>query len=80
MNWDGKFNGIDLKMDIVRHDAKQNIVTGKKIISGLITENLRSLNINFANFTKHALTQKCQKLAIIKGRKVFNNITLNNLR
>lgn len=80
MSWDGKFNGIDLNTDIVRRDAEQNIVTGKKTISGLITRNLRALNINFSNFTKHALTQRCQKLSIIKGQKTFNNITLNNLR
>lgn len=83
MSWDGKFNGINLNTDIVRRDTEQNIVTGKKTISGLTTKNLWSLNINFSNFTKHALTQRCQmnqKLSIIKGRKIFNNITLNNLR
>lgn len=80
MIWDGKFNGIDLNTDIVRRDAEQNIVTGKKTIPGLTTKNLRALNINFSNFTKHALTQRCQKLFIVKGQKTFNNITLNNLR
>ncbi|XP_024888654.1 uncharacterized protein LOC112465371 isoform X2 [Temnothorax curvispinosus] len=80
MNWDGKFNGIDLNTDIVRRGAEQNIVVGKKTISGLTTKNLWSLNINFWNFTKHALTQRCQrKLYVIKGQKIFNNITLNNL-
>lgn len=80
MSWDGKFNGIDLNKDVVRRDAKQNIVTGKKTILDLKTKSLRALNINFSNFTKDALTQRCQKLSIIKGRKIFNNITLNNLR
>lgn len=80
MNWNGKFNDIDLNTDVVRRDAVQNIVTGETTILGLTTKNLQSLNINFSNFTKHALTQKCQKLSIIKGRKIFNNITLNHLR
>ncbi|XP_077278366.1 uncharacterized protein LOC143906276 isoform X2 [Temnothorax americanus] len=79
MSWDGKFNGIDLNTDIVRRDAEQNIVVGKKTILGLTTKNLWSLNINFWNFTKHALTQRCRKLYVIKGQKTFNNITLNNL-
>jgi len=80
MKWDGKFNGIDLNTDILRHDGKRNLVTGKKTILGLTTKNLRALNINFSNFTRYALTKKCQKLATIKGQKTFNNITLNNLR
>ncbi|KAL6265402.1 hypothetical protein P5V15_002198 [Pogonomyrmex californicus] len=79
MYWDGKFNGIDLNKDIVRYDAKQNIVTGKKMVSNLITKDLWPLNIKFSNFTKYALIQKCQKLSIIKGQKTFNNISLNNL-
>ncbi|KAL0105372.1 hypothetical protein PUN28_016792 [Cardiocondyla obscurior] len=79
MNWDGKFNGIDLNTDIVRRDAEQNNVTGEKTILGLRTKNLRAFNINFGNFTKHAVTQNCQKSYIIKGHKIFNNVTLNNL-
>ncbi|XP_011693850.1 PREDICTED: uncharacterized protein LOC105453515 isoform X2 [Wasmannia auropunctata] len=79
MTWDGKFNGIDLNTDVVRRDVKRNFVTGKKTILGLTTKNLRALNINFSNFTRHALTQRCSKLSIIKGQKIFNNITLNNL-
>lgn len=79
MIWDGKFNGIDLNTDIVRRDTKRNIVTGKKTILSLTTKNLQALNMNFSNFTKYAVTQKCQKL-VIKGQKTFTNITLNNLR
>ncbi|XP_012532717.1 uncharacterized protein LOC105834630 [Monomorium pharaonis] len=79
MTWDGKFNGIDLNTDIVRRDAKQNIVTGKTTIFGLTTKNLSTLNINFSDFAKLAVTQKCHKPITIKGRKSFNNITLNNL-
>ncbi|XP_011155669.2 uncharacterized protein LOC105193044 isoform X3 [Solenopsis invicta] len=79
MTWDGKFNGIDLNTDIVRRDAKQNIVTGKKTIHSLTTKNLTALNIDFLNFTKQAVTQKCHKPFTIKGQKSFNNITLNNL-
>ncbi|XP_070162269.1 uncharacterized protein [Polyergus mexicanus] len=78
-NWDGKLNGIDLKTDVVRYDAKQNIITGKKTISSLATEDLWLLNIDFSNFVSTALTQHCQKLITIKGRKIFNNIVLNNL-
>ncbi|XP_011870378.1 PREDICTED: uncharacterized protein LOC105563408 isoform X2 [Vollenhovia emeryi] len=79
MKWDGKFNGIDLKTDIVRRDAEKNIVTAKKTILGLTTKNLQPLDRNFSNFTKYAVTQRCQKLYTIKGRKTFNNITSSNL-
>ncbi|XP_072746368.1 uncharacterized protein [Anoplolepis gracilipes] len=78
-NWDGKLNGIDLNTDIVRYDAKQNIITGKKTISSLATKDLWLLNINFSDLVSKSLTQKCQKLTTIKGRKTFNNIVLNNL-
>ncbi|KYN06038.1 hypothetical protein ALC62_03038, partial [Cyphomyrmex costatus] len=79
MIWDGKFNGIDLNTDIVRRNTKRNIVTGKKTILSLTTKNLEALNMNFSNFTKYAVTQKCQELLVIKGQKTFTNITLNNL-
>lgn len=79
-NWDGKLNGINLNTDVVRHDAKQNIVTGKKTISSLATKDLWLLNIDFSNLVNNALTQNCQKITTIKGRKTFNNIILNNLR
>ncbi|GAB1868165.1 Closca [Camponotus japonicus] len=78
-NWDGKLNGINLNTDVVRHDAKQNIVTGKKTISSLATKDLWLLNIDFSNLVNNALTQNCQKITTIKGRKTFNNIILNNL-
>ncbi|KYM83201.1 hypothetical protein ALC53_06469, partial [Atta colombica] len=79
MIWDGKFNGIDLNTDIVRRDTKRNVVTGKKMILSLTAKNLQALNMNFSNFTKYAVTKKCQKLLVIKGQKTFTNITLNNL-
>ncbi|KAM0726481.1 hypothetical protein ACS0PU_007665 [Formica fusca] len=78
-NWGGKLNGIDLKTDVVRYDAKQNIITGKKTISSLAAKDLWLLNIDFSNLVSTALTQNCQKLMTIKGRKTFNNIVLNNL-
>ncbi|XP_029165434.1 uncharacterized protein LOC114936425 [Nylanderia fulva] len=78
-NWDGKLNGIDLNKDVVKRDAKQNVITGKKTISNLKTTDLWSLNINFSNLVSNALTENCQKLTTVKGRKTFNNIVLNNL-
>lgn len=74
-----KLNDINLDTDIVRYEAKQNIVTGKKTITNLITENLWSYDNYFSHWANSALTQKGRKLPVIKGRKTFNNISLNNL-
>ncbi|XP_019699980.1 uncharacterized protein LOC105189727 [Harpegnathos saltator] len=77
--WNGKFNDIDLNTDIVRFDAKQNIITGKKKVAHLVTDELWSHNNEFSKFAKYALTKKCRDITVIKGQKTFKNISLNNL-
>lgn len=79
-NWNGKLNDIDLKTDIVRYDVEQNIITGSKTITNLMTQDLWTHNKEFSSWAKGALIQKCQKLSVIKGRKTFKNLNLNNLR
>jgi len=80
MHWNGKLNNIDLNTDVVRYDAKQNIITGEKKISSLMTTDLWLSNMNFSSLVGNALIKNCQQLTVIKGRKTFNNIILNNLR
>ncbi|RLU23456.1 hypothetical protein DMN91_003660 [Ooceraea biroi] len=79
MHWNGELNNINLNTDVVRHDAKQNIVTGEKKILDLTTKDLWMFNMNFSSLVNDAVTKNCHKLSVIKGRKTFNNITLNNL-
>ncbi|XP_020292032.1 uncharacterized protein LOC109858817 [Pseudomyrmex gracilis] len=80
IRWNGRFNDLDLNTDVVRRDAKYNVVTGEKTISGLIVEDLWSSNIEFSQLVHNSLSHKCyNKLVVIKGRKTFINITLNNL-
>nr|XP_012144737.1 PREDICTED: uncharacterized protein LOC100882154 isoform X2 [Megachile rotundata] len=74
-----KINNMNLKTDVMRHDSKNNIVTGKKTVMILTTKNLNGLN--FAKWIDNTLTQK-EKHITIKGQKsfltaMFNNITLS---
>lgn len=61
----------------MRHNSKENIVTGKKKVLALIVENLNGYNFN--KWTANALMQT-KKDIIIEGRKKFSIVTFNNIK
>lgn len=61
----------------MKHNSKENIVTGKKKVLALIVENLNGYNFN--KWTANAL-MKTKKNIIIDGRKKFNIVTFNNIK
>ncbi|XP_048269183.1 uncharacterized protein LOC100652146 isoform X2 [Bombus terrestris] len=69
-------NKLDLKKDVMRHDLRENIVTGKKTVIRLTAENLNGYN--FDKWAAKALT-KLKKRAIIKGQKTFINATFSDI-
>lgn len=70
-------NNLYLKSDVMRHNSKENIVTGKKKVLALIVENLNGYNFN--KWTANALMQT-KKDIIIEGRKKFSIVTFNNIK
>ncbi|KAG9431659.1 hypothetical protein HZU67_06304 [Apis mellifera carnica] len=70
-------NNLYLKSDVMKHNSKENIVTGKKKVLALIVENLNGYNFN--KWTANAL-MKTKKNIIIDGRKKFNIVTFNNIK
>ncbi|XP_078042111.1 uncharacterized protein LOC144472686 [Augochlora pura] len=71
-----KINNMNLKTDVMRFDSEKTLVAEKTTVMILTTENLNVLN--FSDWAKNSLTRK-QKLVTIKGRKIFNSITANNI-
>ncbi|XP_033337429.2 uncharacterized protein LOC117226816 [Megalopta genalis] len=71
-----KINNMNLKTDVMRFDSEKALVAGKTNVMFLTAKNLNSLNFN--DWAKNSLTGK-QKSVIIKGRKIFNSITANNI-
>ncbi|XP_076683687.1 uncharacterized protein LOC143376839 isoform X2 [Andrena cerasifolii] len=71
-----KINDMDLKTDVLRHDSEETVVTGKKTVEILTAENLNGLHFN--QWARNALTEK-DKPIIIKGRKRFNTVSVNNM-
>ncbi|XP_053989170.1 uncharacterized protein LOC128881831 [Hylaeus volcanicus] len=72
----GNINNMNLKTDVMRHDIQENIVTGKKTVVVLTAENLSGLN--FDEWADNAL-MRTKKFTIVKGRKSFNTVTINNM-
>ncbi|KAG7187872.1 hypothetical protein KM043_013853 [Ampulex compressa] len=72
-----KVNGLNLRTDIVRHDTIKNVLSGKKTVLALSTEDLRALD--FSKWVEGALIGNMGKLAIVKGRKIFNSLEIVDL-
>lgn len=68
---------MNIKTDVMRHNSEEIIVTGKKTVVVLATENLNGLN--FDGWVNNALTQE-KKISIIKGRKSFDNVIINGMK
>ncbi|XP_076236834.1 uncharacterized protein LOC143180762 [Calliopsis andreniformis] len=71
-----KINDLNLKTDVMRYSNEEIIVTGKKTVMILTTENMNGLH--FDKWTKNALTQK-KKMPVIKGHKTFNAVAINEM-
>ncbi|XP_076653210.1 uncharacterized protein LOC143359262 [Halictus rubicundus] len=71
-----KINNINLRTDVMRFDSEKILVAGKTKVMTLTAESMNGLNFN--EWARNSLTRK-QKFATIKGRKIFNVITANNI-
>lgn len=76
MNARKKINNMNLKMDVMRYDARRNIITGKKTVLVLSTKNLNGLN--FAEWVDSALIPK-ENRVIIKDQKHFLTAAFNDI-
>ncbi|KAK2582296.1 hypothetical protein KPH14_004637 [Odynerus spinipes] len=77
VNLKGRVNNMDLRTDVVKHNTKKNIITGKKTILELATKNLYGLN--FSEWSQNAVLLSEKELIVIKGEKVFHDINIQDL-
>lgn len=77
LNTRNKINDKDLANDIVRFDAAENIITGRKTAPTLLANNIIVDGWNFGEWQKNTLSTLDSSDAIyIEGLKTFENLTL----
>ncbi|XP_043267353.1 uncharacterized protein clos [Venturia canescens] len=74
-----QINGLNFATDVVRKDARENIVRGKKIIRHLEAQSMNGLK--FDKFARKTLKKNNgNETIVVKGWKTFKTVEMKNLR